>query len=195
MLYCDYDTYSAMGGTMSAEQYGLWGPRASRKIDELTLGRAEGHAADLKTDTAKAMPPLAPPDAPLPVRCMISCPILLAQTLTGCCTGGVADAWRRQNRNYNPFRLRQRHRYRYRNHAHAERVQLVRKEQSVCRCILCACINAASRRKLFPAPLWRSLPATRSPAEISQPRCSTGMTTAAVHLHTGMWRRADAHRI
>lgn len=84
--------------------------------------------------TAKAMPPLAPPDAPLPVRCMISCPILLAQTLTGCCTGGVADAWRRQNRNYNPFRLRQRHRYRYRNHAHAERVQLVRKEQSVCRC-------------------------------------------------------------
>lgn len=42
MLYCDYDTYSAMGGTMSAEQYGLWGPRASRKIDELTLGRARG---------------------------------------------------------------------------------------------------------------------------------------------------------
>ena len=25
-------------------------------------------------------------------------------------------------------------------------------------CILCACINATSRRKLFPAPLWRSLP-------------------------------------
>ena len=31
MLYCDYDTYSAMGGTMSAEQYGLWGPRAAPK--------------------------------------------------------------------------------------------------------------------------------------------------------------------
>ena len=54
MLYCDYDTYSAMGGTMSAEQYGLWGPRASRKIDELTLGRAEGHAADLKTELEDA---------------------------------------------------------------------------------------------------------------------------------------------
>ena len=25
MLYCDYDTYSAMGGTMSAEQYGFGG--------------------------------------------------------------------------------------------------------------------------------------------------------------------------
>ena len=45
MLYCDYDTYSAMGGTMSAEQYGLWGPRASRKIDELTLGRADAALA------------------------------------------------------------------------------------------------------------------------------------------------------
>ena len=59
MLYCDYDTYSAMGGTMSAEQYGLWGPRASRKIDELTLGRAEGHAADLEMELADAMQRLA----------------------------------------------------------------------------------------------------------------------------------------
>lgn len=54
MLYCDYDTYSTMGGAMSAEQYGVWGPRASRKIDELTLGRAEGHAADLETELAEA---------------------------------------------------------------------------------------------------------------------------------------------
>ena len=59
MLYCDYDTYSAMGGTMSAEQYGLWGPRASRKIDELTLGRAEGHAADLETELADACAQMA----------------------------------------------------------------------------------------------------------------------------------------
>lgn len=54
MLYCDYATYSAAGGSMSAEQYSVWGPRASRKIDELTLGRAEGHAADLKTELADA---------------------------------------------------------------------------------------------------------------------------------------------
>ena len=46
MLYCDYDTYSAMGGTMSAEQYGLWGPRASRKIDELTLGLSLIHISE-----------------------------------------------------------------------------------------------------------------------------------------------------
>ena len=59
MLYCDYDTYSAMGGTMSAEQYGLWGPRASRKIGELTLGRAEGHAADLETELADACAQMA----------------------------------------------------------------------------------------------------------------------------------------
>lgn len=59
MLYCDYDTYSAMGGAMSAEQYGVWGPRASRKIDELTLGRAEGHAADLKTELEYACSQMA----------------------------------------------------------------------------------------------------------------------------------------
>ena len=72
MLYCDYDTYTAMGGAMSAEQYGVWGPRASRKIDELTgagtadhiadvltLGRAEGHAADLKTELEDACSQMA----------------------------------------------------------------------------------------------------------------------------------------
>ena len=59
MLYCDYDTYAAMGGAMSAEQYGVWGPRASRKIDELTLGRAEGHAADLKTELEDACSQMA----------------------------------------------------------------------------------------------------------------------------------------
>ena len=59
MLYCDYDTYAAMGGAMSAEQYGVWGPRASRKIDELTLGSAEGHAADLKTELEDACSQMA----------------------------------------------------------------------------------------------------------------------------------------
>ena len=59
MLYCDYDTYTAMGGAMSAEQYGVWGPRASRKLDELTLGRAEGHAADLKTELEDACSQMA----------------------------------------------------------------------------------------------------------------------------------------
>ena len=54
MLYCDYDTYTANGGTMSAQQYGIWGQRASRKIDELTLGRAEAHAAELKAELADA---------------------------------------------------------------------------------------------------------------------------------------------
>lgn len=57
MLYCDYDTYSAMGGTMSAEQYGLWGPRASRKIRRADPPRAEGHAADLETELADRLRP------------------------------------------------------------------------------------------------------------------------------------------
>lgn len=59
MLYCDYAGYIAAGGTMSAEQYSLWGPRASRKIDELTLARAEGHAADLETELADACAQMA----------------------------------------------------------------------------------------------------------------------------------------
>lgn len=54
MLYCDYDAYTAAGGTMTQQQYGVWGPRASRKIDELTLGRAEGHARDLAAELADA---------------------------------------------------------------------------------------------------------------------------------------------
>ena len=37
----------------------MWGPRASRKIDELTLGRAEGHAADLETELADACAQMA----------------------------------------------------------------------------------------------------------------------------------------
>lgn len=54
MLYCDYETYTAQGGRMTAEQYGVWGPRASRKIDELTLGRAAAHAVDCAEALADA---------------------------------------------------------------------------------------------------------------------------------------------
>lgn len=54
MLYCDYDAYTAAGGSMTEQQYGAWGPRASRKIDELTLGRAERHAEDLAAELADA---------------------------------------------------------------------------------------------------------------------------------------------
>lgn len=46
MLYCDYDTYAAAGGTMTAEQFAIWAPRASGCIDRLTLGRAKRYAKD-----------------------------------------------------------------------------------------------------------------------------------------------------
>ncbi|WP_418710695.1 hypothetical protein [Allofournierella sp.] len=59
MLYCNYETYTAQGGRMTAQQYGVWGPRASRKIDELTLGRAPAHAQDCAEELADACAQLA----------------------------------------------------------------------------------------------------------------------------------------
>ena len=59
MLYCDYKTYTDRGGQMTAQQYGIWGPRASRKIDELTLGRAAAHAGDCAAELADACVQLA----------------------------------------------------------------------------------------------------------------------------------------
>ena len=54
MLYCDYTTYVTLGGEMTAAQYSVWGPRASRKIDELTYGRAESFATTLSSELADA---------------------------------------------------------------------------------------------------------------------------------------------
>lgn len=59
MPYCDYETYTDRGGQMTAQQYGVWGPRASRKIDELTLGRASAHRGDCAEELADACAQLA----------------------------------------------------------------------------------------------------------------------------------------
>ncbi len=59
MLYCDYATYVTLGGAMTETQYSVWGPRASRKIDELTYGRAESFATTLSTELADACAQIA----------------------------------------------------------------------------------------------------------------------------------------
>ena len=45
MLYCTYDQYAAAGGTLDEVAFAPLAARASRLIDRMTFGRAEGHAA------------------------------------------------------------------------------------------------------------------------------------------------------
>ena len=45
MLYCTYDQYAAAGGTLDEAPFAPLAARASRLIDRMTFGRAEGHAA------------------------------------------------------------------------------------------------------------------------------------------------------
>ncbi len=54
MVYCTYDEYQAMGGAMAEEDFSLWAARASRKIDQLTLGRAPRYAQQQKDELAEA---------------------------------------------------------------------------------------------------------------------------------------------
>lgn len=56
MLYCSYAAYRLAGGGMTCDQYALWGPRASARIDRLTLGRA---AAALAAHPEELAGPLA----------------------------------------------------------------------------------------------------------------------------------------
>ena len=41
MLYCTFTEYLQLGGQMSSTEYAVWGLRASRRIDQLTYGRAQ----------------------------------------------------------------------------------------------------------------------------------------------------------
>ena len=45
MNYCTYDQYAAAGGTLDEAAFAPLAARASRLIDRMTFGRAEGHAA------------------------------------------------------------------------------------------------------------------------------------------------------
>lgn len=62
-LYCSYPDYTVYGGSMPDAQYELYGQRASRYIDKLTLGRAEAaleaHPEDLKIPLADACAQIA----------------------------------------------------------------------------------------------------------------------------------------
>lgn len=53
-MYCTFDRYKALGGGMSEEQYGVYGPRAARRIDDLTQGRAARFADTLAAELAQA---------------------------------------------------------------------------------------------------------------------------------------------
>lgn len=63
MLYCDYTRYLTAGGTMTKEQYTVYGARAGRMIDRLTLGRAaralQAHPDELAGPLADAAAQIA----------------------------------------------------------------------------------------------------------------------------------------
>nr|DAP88972.1 MAG TPA: Head Tail Connector Protein [Caudoviricetes sp.] len=59
MLYCDYDAYRSLGGQAEESEITHWLLRASRKIDQLTYGRAERHAEDLTEVLADACAQIA----------------------------------------------------------------------------------------------------------------------------------------
>lgn len=58
-MYCTYDQYIDLGGTMMEHEFAVWGPRASRKIDQLTMGRAKRHKDDLSEELADACAQIA----------------------------------------------------------------------------------------------------------------------------------------
>lgn len=62
MLYCDYAAYQQHGGLMSDKDFSAWVSRASRKIDQLTYGRAAAAVAahpELKEPLADACTQIA----------------------------------------------------------------------------------------------------------------------------------------
>lgn len=58
-MYCDYSRYLSIGGEMPEDQYFVWGERASRKIDQMTFGRAKKYAGILQEELADACAQMA----------------------------------------------------------------------------------------------------------------------------------------
>lgn len=58
-MYCTYEQYLELGGSMMEHEFSIWGPRASRKIDQLTMGRAKRHKDDLPEELADACAQIA----------------------------------------------------------------------------------------------------------------------------------------
>lgn len=54
MVYCTYEQYEDLSGTLEEDAFAVWAGRASRVIDRLTLGRAERHAKQLPDELADA---------------------------------------------------------------------------------------------------------------------------------------------
>lgn len=54
-MYCTYEQYRAAGGSMTAEEFAVWGPRASRMMDRMTMGRIKRRTADLPEEVADAV--------------------------------------------------------------------------------------------------------------------------------------------
>lgn len=53
-MYCDFSHYHEQGGTLDGTLFDVWCCRASRKIDQLTYGRASAHAEALSCELADA---------------------------------------------------------------------------------------------------------------------------------------------
>lgn len=53
-MYCTFDKYQLLGGGMRGEQFAVYGPRAARRIDALTQGRAARFADTLAAELAQA---------------------------------------------------------------------------------------------------------------------------------------------
>ena len=53
-MYCLFDYYRATGGSMTDEQFAVYGPRAARRIDDLTQGRAARFADAMADELAQA---------------------------------------------------------------------------------------------------------------------------------------------
>jgi hypothetical protein len=54
MIYCSYSQYQGFGGKLPESIWQIWATRASRTIDRLTYGRAEGYAEKLALELADA---------------------------------------------------------------------------------------------------------------------------------------------
>lgn len=53
-MYCTYEQYIEKGGSMTSKDFEVWGFRASRMIDAVTMGRAKKYAEFVQDELADA---------------------------------------------------------------------------------------------------------------------------------------------
>lgn len=92
MLYCEYPAYLLHGGGMSDTEYAVWGPRASRKIDRLTFGRAAHALADHPLELTEPLEDACAQLADL-LRGQAEAAARLCAGLTGASTDGYSESY------------------------------------------------------------------------------------------------------